>query len=178
MKRRLVGQPGQAVVWGLFVILIVTLLAAALLDVGRAESTRAELYHVAEDAAFVGAGRGRDYATYLATGTWTLDSVVAHDEALAQATARLDELQVQGRIQGYTFQVAVLSETMGGTVPGFPPVPRAGLAGITDWTESEPAVGVYIAADVPAILFGLVNGADYVTVHVFSAAGLAEAQQP
>jgi len=175
VKRHLVGQRGQAAVWGLFIILIVTLLAAALLDVGRAQATRAELYHVAEDAAFVGAGRGRDYATFLATGTWALDSAMAYDEALAQATARLDELQAQGRIQGYTLQVAVLPEAAGGAVPGFPPVPRAGLGGIVDWTETAPAVGVYVAADVPTILFGLVDGADHVTVHTFAAAGLTAA---
>lgn len=165
------NKDGYVALWGVLIFFVLALLAVALTDVYHLEVARAALHQVAGEAALVGASQGRDWAHYTATGYWALNGPVTHAAAERSARASL----ARHDIVDYDLQVAVLPEPMGGAVPGFPPVARAGIGDVRDWSAAEPAVGVYIAADVPTFFFGyVVAGTERVTVHAFQAAGVAD----
>ncbi|MBU0493645.1 MAG: hypothetical protein KKA73_29265 [Chloroflexi bacterium] len=163
---------GQALFWVILGLLIVLIVGAGTLDVYQCETTRAGLYQVAAEASLIGVSRGRDWSYYTVSGQWALDNDVAYAEAWAAAQMAL----AQRNLTAVDLQIAVLPDPSGGVVAEFPPVPRADLGQASDWSTDEPAVAVYIAADVSTTFFGWINASDHVTVHVFSAAGLAALQ--
>ena len=74
-------ERGSASVAGLFFTLILTVLAAAIVDVYRIQDTRTFAYSAANDAALRGASFGRDWDQFTATGEMYLDPYVATDAA-------------------------------------------------------------------------------------------------
>ncbi len=156
--------------WGVLASLVLILAAAAVLDVYRLSTTRNWAYQIASDAALRGVGRGRDFASLAASGVMSLDEGAAVYEAMSAASAALAE---KG-ISRYVLDARALP--LGGTVYGFPPVPRASQSGEGHWSSPEPAVGVYLEISVPVVFFGWVNGASDVPVHAFGAAALANAR--
>lgn len=163
---------GSATLAGVFVVLILVLLAAALVDVYRIQDTRAFAYSAANDAALRGASFGRAWDRFTATGEMGLDPLSAENAA----QSALGELLAARGIVPYAYEIQVLPDPGGGSVANFPPVARAELTGAPAWTEARPAVGVYLAIPVPTILFGFVNGNQPVTAHAFAAAGIVEVQ--
>ncbi|MBI3915033.1 MAG: hypothetical protein HY327_12720 [Chloroflexi bacterium] len=163
------AERGQATVAGVLFILIFVVIAAALTDLYRLQDVRTFAYSAANDAALRGTSLGRDWNQFTATGELTLDAVVA-DRAAQNALASL--MQARG-IADYTFQVRVFPASSGGTLSNFPPVARASLFCSVEpcvWTESKPAVGVYIEIPIQPIFFGLINGNQPIRVHAFAAA--------
>ncbi len=163
---------GSATLVGMLAVMILLLLSAAIVDVYRIQAMRTFGYSVANDAALRGASLGRDWTTFTQTGQLALDPAQAHDAAQA---ALSNELSLHGVIS-YTADIRVLPDSTGGTIPNYPPVPRASLINRASWNERAPAVGVYLAIPVDTILFGLVNGNQPITIHAFAAAGVAQAQ--
>ena len=159
---------GQATAGGVVFIMIIILTAAVLVDVFHLMQVRNFAYGLAADAALVGASLGRDFTGYYEQphrGELWLDE---HEARIAAENHVAEEMAAHG-ITDYYVQVEVITSPHGGTIPHFPPVPRASLAGITHWTTDEPAVGVYLAIPVDTNLLGLVNGGGPVTVHAFHA---------
>jgi hypothetical protein len=163
-------ERGQTAVSGLLFTLILALIVAFLVDVYSLKETRSFAYDLASEAALIGAARGRDFSHFISTGEIRILEDVAREEAL--------EVIVEGMgrrgITDYEVRIEVLPE--GGTVFGFPPVPRASQFGSSDFSSEEPAVGVYLAIPVRVYFFGLVVGGESVTVHVFAASGIASAE--
>lgn len=162
---------GNASIAGLFLVLIVSVLAGALVDVYRLQDVRTFAYSVANDAALRGVSRGRDWAQFTATGEMSLDPYRATDTA--QET--LEVLMAARGLPQFQYQIGVIPDPAGGSFT-LPPacVARASLWGSTTWTETRPAVGVCLQIGVPTILFGLVNGGQPITVNAFAAAGVSE----
>jgi hypothetical protein len=160
-------EAGQMVVAAVLLVATVILVAGAIVDVYRLQETRSWAYRAAEAAALAGAASGRDLGAVYTTGQPRIDPAAGHDaaeQALQEALARRG-------VAGATYRVEVLE--WGGTVAGFPPVPRADMWGLPDWTSPEPAVGVYLTLPVETFLLGLVTGDEPVTVHAFAAAGVS-----
>jgi hypothetical protein len=165
------NERGSATVAGLFFTLILTVLAAAIVDVYRLQDTRTFAYSAANDAALRGASFGRDWTEFGETGQMSLDSNAASSAA---QSALADAMQRRG-IADYASQVQVMPNPGGGlsTLPASCAA-RASLWNTNTWTETQPAVGVCVQIQVPTILFGLVNGNQPVTVNAFAAAGVVE----
>lgn len=161
-------ERGQVVVWSLMLAIAFVLVLAVLCDIYGLQETRAWVYEVASDAALTGAGRGRDFDEYMATGQIRLD----RSEARNMAEAIVDQEMSQRGITTYTRQVEVF--VPGDAVPSpFPPVGRAQLRyleGVSQWSPTRPSVGVYLALPVPVFFAGLTSLSGSVTVHAFSAA--------
>ena len=164
---RLSDARGAAALWGAMASLVLILAAAGVLDAYRLSTTRDWAYQVASDAALRGVSRGRDFASLTGGGVMKLDEGAAVYEAMSAASAALAEKGVSS----YVLDARALPQ--GGTIYGFPPVARASQSGETNWSSTEPAVGVYLEVPVSVVFFGWVNGARTVPVHAFGAAGLA-----
>ncbi len=163
-------ERGQMVPAALLVLLLLAALAAAVLDVGQLLHVRQRVYQITADAALQGARAGAQYEAYVLGGAVTLDPVSATAQAQTVVIAGLHA----AHITTYTVQIAVLADAGGGVVPGFPPVAQADATGAADWSSAEPAVGVYVAADVPTLWLHWILGTATVPVHAFSAAGIAQ----
>ena len=161
-------ERGSATLAGVLFSLILIVLAAAIVDVYRIQDIRTFTYSAANDAALRGASFGRDWNRFTTTGQLGLNETVATNTATNALTA----LMQMRRLTDYTYQVKVLPDPGGGTVSHFPPVARAELKGRADWTETQPAVGVYVQVTVPTLLFGLIDGNQPIQVHAFAAAGV------
>lgn len=162
---------GNASIAGLFLVLIVSVLAGALVDVYRLQDLRTFGYSVANDAALRGVSQGRDWAQFTATGEMSLDPYRATDTA--QET--LETLMAARGLPQFQYQIGVIPDADGGSFQLPPPcMARASLWASSTWTETRPAVGVCVQIVVPTILFGLVNGGQPVTVNAFAAAGVSE----
>lgn len=161
-------ESGQVIAWSLMTAVVFVLVLAILCDIYALQETRAWLYGVAADAALCGVAKGRDYATYMATGQISLD----RDEARGMAEVTIEREMNRRGITSYTRQVEAFLP--GDPVPSpFPPVERAHLGyggGVSNWSPTRPSVGVYLAVPVPVFFCGLVNLSSSVTVHAFSAA--------
>jgi hypothetical protein len=158
---------GQGAVAALLMVMIIALLAGGMVDVYRLQEARHWAYRAAEAAALDGAATGRDLSAIYVVGQPRIDPDAGYEAA---EDALLDALARRGAA-GATYRIEVLE--WGGTAAGFPPVPRADMWGASDWTSSEPAVGVYLAVPVDTFLLGLVSGNQPVTVHAFAAAGVS-----
>jgi hypothetical protein len=163
-------ERGSATLAGILFALILVVLAAAIVDVYRVQDIRTFAYGAANDAALRGASFGRDWNRFTATGELGLDTAIATNAA----TNALTELMQTRGLATYTYRIEVLPDPGGGTINDFPPVARAELRQRSDWSESEPAVGVYVEISVPTLLFGLINGNQPIAVHAFAAAGVIE----
>ena len=158
--RLLSDRRGQTFASGVVAVLLLIAVAAALVDGLHLLSMKQRCLEVASAASLRGASRGRDYAYYLATGQIALDRSAAQTEAFDAAAAGLSGLG----LSGYTIQVEVLDAPGGGSLAGFPP-------GRT-WSETEPAVGVYLEVPVDTVFMQAINGGSPVVLHVFAAAGV------
>jgi hypothetical protein len=158
---------GQGIVAALLMVMIAALLAGGMVDVYRLQEARHWAYRAAEAAALDGAATGRDLSAVYVVGQPRVDPDIGY---AAAEDALLDALARRG-VGGAIYRIEVLE--WGGTAAGFPPVPRADMWGASDWTSSEPAVGVYLAVPVDTFLLGLVSGNQPVTVHAFAAAGVS-----
>ena len=154
---------GQTMASGVVAVLLLIAVAAGAVDGLHLLTLRQRCLEIASAAALRGASAGRDYAGYLATGQIGLDVVAAGDEAAMAADAALTALG----LSGYTIKVEVLDAPGGGSVADFPP-------GQT-WTETQPAVGVYLEVPGDTALMQAVIGSP-ATLHVFAAAGIATQQ--
>ncbi|CAG0963409.1 hypothetical protein ANRL3_01031 [Anaerolineae bacterium] len=164
-------ERGSASIAGIFFTLILTVLAAAIVDVYRIQDTRTFAYSAANDAALRGASFGRDWDRYMSAGTLFLDPNVATNSA----QNALENVMFARGITNFRYQIGVIPNPGGGTfnLPA-PCVSRASLWDTTTWTETRPAVGVCVQVPVPTILFGLVNGNQPIPVNAFAAAGVVE----
>lgn len=156
------------IVAAVLLVAILILVIGAMVDVYRLQETRSWAYRTAEAAALAGATLGRDLSAVYTTGLPHVDPAtgyVAAEQAVLEALARRG-------VTGATCDIRVI-EWGGETIPGYPPVARADMWGTTDWTATEPAVGVYLAVPVETFLLGLVSDSGPVTVHAFAAAGVS-----
>ena len=67
-------------------------------------------------------------------------------------------------LSGYTLRVEVLNAPGGGSLADFPPA--------RTWSDTEPAVGIYMEVPVETVFMQAVNGGGPVVLHVFAAAGV------
>ncbi len=163
-------ETGQAAVASFVLTMILVLIAGGLVDVYRLQEARNWGYRAAEAAALAGATLGRDLAPLYdpAIEGPRVDPVTGHIRAEEVLRESLDRRGVTDA----SYQIEVLE--WGGTMLGFPPVARADMWMASDWTSSEPAVGVYLEMPVETWLLGLVSGDKAVDVHVFAAAAVTE----
>ena len=169
-------ERGQASAGGVMFTIIVVLISAILVDVFHLMEVRDFAYSLAADAALTGANLGRDYSAYY--NSPTRRGLLQLNAGWAQSQARQTVQEGMGQRgishSDYSVRIEVIPDTIGGTVPSFPPVPRASLGGISNWITDRPAVGVYLTVDVDTNFFGLVNGGQPVTVHAFQAVNVTE----
>lgn len=150
---------GQTIASGVVATLLLIVIVGALTDGLHLMSIRQRCIQIASAAALRGASVGRDYSGYLAGGQIGLDAAMAQAEAFDAADIALSVLG----LNGYTVQIEVLDAPGGGSIGNFPP-------GQT-WTETRPAVGVYLEAPGDTVFMQAVLAAP-VTLHVFAAAGV------
>jgi hypothetical protein len=165
-------ERGQGTVLGLLLTLVLVLLAAGIVDLARLWEYRAWGYRVAESAALAGLGESRDYAGYVATGAISLDAAVAYEDAVH---ALEEALAQRPDVTAVVYDVRVHEHVSASTYPGYPPVPRAGMAA-GDWSPTGPAVGVYLEFAVEPLLYGWIQGNRPVSIHVFAAASVVTAE--
>lgn len=163
-------EGGQAVLAAMVLTMIVALIAGGLVDVYRLQEARNWAYRAAEAAALAGATLGRDLSPVYdpVMGQPRVDVSRGRSQARDVLRASLNRRGVSGA----SYRIEVLE--WGGTVPGFPPVARADMWGASDWSCSDPAVGVYLEVPVETWLLGLAVGDNPVTVHAFAAAAVTE----
>jgi hypothetical protein len=157
------NQRGNSFVYGALGTLLLILAVAALYDVYAAYQYRTWAYEVAGEAARYGTVygvRGVDAAT----GELLFDELWAYGgaEGFLQKVTHLKGLT------GYTYDIRVITDSEGGTIAGFPPVPRANLDG-GYMRLTAPGVGVYLTFAVPTMWLGVLDR-DAFQLHVFSAA--------
>lgn len=160
---------GMGLAGGFLLMLVFILLAGVLVDVYTLERARDWGFRAAQDAALIGASKGRDWESLSAAGI-RLDPETAKTEAEHHVTAAA----AAAGLTSYTIDVRVLPDFNGGTVAGYPPVSRASVFGHVDWASPEPAVGVYLEFPVATTFLGILNGNAPVTLHTFAAAGVAQ----
>lgn len=168
-RKRGCRERGQAVTAMVLMVMVMVFIAGAAVDVYRLQEARSWAYRAAEAAALAGATLGRDLSSVPTHGAVRLEpgtAVSAAEQSLVEA------LQRRG-VSGYAYDIRI-SEWGGETFGGYPPTARADMWGSSDWSPSEPSVGVYLAMPVSTYIFGLVNGNAPVTVHVFVAASVAD----
>jgi hypothetical protein len=166
------------------------------------EEGRAWGYRVAQDAALAGAS-GQvsgvsnwvvfqptvDPAKPTATpgGSTCIDPVLIKLDESAAYSAAEDMLKAEMTARGfhytgdfitgdYLYEIKVLPDAAGGTIPNWPPRQVRLGAGRGQWSATAPAVGVYISFRVSTFLMSIV-GQSTIEVHVFAAAGVAEPAQ-
>ncbi|ROO60365.1 putative Flp pilus-assembly TadE/G-like protein [Micromonospora sp. Llam0] len=113
---------GSATAFGLFLIVVVLVLAGAILEGGNAMSARGHATHIAQQAARAGANQ-LNLAALRDTGVVQIDPAAAQ----AAATAFLAQLGEQGTVTATTEQVSV---TVTVTRPGIL-VPVLGIDTLT-----------------------------------------------
>ncbi len=169
LRRLIHDRRGQAALNGFFMVLIFILIVAGLVDVYNLTTVRSWAYRAAEDASLRGAAAGRDWAYLVSTGLIRLDSTTATYEATSLLNR---ELALHG-LAASTVDIRVIAGPGGGTVVGYPPLTRANIFSEADWTETDPAVGVYVVIPVSTTFFGLINGGASIDIHVFAASAVS-----
>jgi hypothetical protein len=162
-------ERGQAAVASVLLVVILIFIAGGAVDVYRLQEARSWSYRTAEAAALVGVTLGLDFSAVYTDGRVRVDPGVGY----ANAEQVLVESLAHRGVSGYTYDIRV-AEWGGEIFPDYPPVGRADLWGVSGWTPSEPAVGVYLEVPVRTYILGLVNGNSPIMVHVFAAAGVGE----
>jgi hypothetical protein len=187
---------GQVLILAVVIILLFIFVATALLDVYHIEEARNWGYRVAQDAALAGAS-GKvsgtsNWVVFQPTIDPTLDTPtpggstcidpvqIELDPGNAEAAAEnmlLAEMSARGfHPADYEYDIRVIWQVGGDTIPNYPTVPVRLGANRGDWSSTAPAVGVYISFRVSTFLMSIV-GRSTVEVHVFAAAGVAEPAQ-
>jgi hypothetical protein len=162
------SESGQAVILGLFMLLVFITLAVVFVDGYALVEARNWGYQVAQQAALAGVSAGRDWASS-ENGCLELDETIARDQT---EWILGSELALRG-ITGYTYEVRVLPEASGGSYSDFPPqTVRLGEAR-GGWTEQAPSVGVFLTFPMNTFLMSFV-GRSTVPIAVFAAASVAE----
>lgn len=162
-------RKAQAAVWGLLTILILVIIAGGLVDIYRLFAARNWALSVAQEAAMIGASRGRDWNAVSNDGFIQLDSAVAASEAQNVITSAM---QIR-RISGYSVDTRVLPDPFGGMISGFPPRPVRLGETLGNWSSDELAVGVYLEVPMDWTLldvFGIVPK----EIRVFASAGVVQ----
>ena len=162
-------RKAQAALWGFLAMLALIAIAAGLVDLYRLFAARNWGYAVAQEAALLGASKGRDWVAFAAGGLARLDVAAAQAEAEGLARAEL----AQRGIAAYQLDVRVLPEPDGGMIPNFPPHPVRLGQGLGAWSSDEPAVGVYLSFPVEWLLLDQIGIAQK-SVSVFAAAGVTQ----
>lgn len=162
-------RKGQTAAWGFLAMLVFIAISAGLVDVYRLYAARNWGYRVVQEAALIGASKGRDWAAITSSGHIRLLESTARNEAVQRVQA---EMAARG-IATYQLDVRVLSETTGGTLPGFPPRPVRLGQRLGAWSSNEPAVGVYLSFPVEWLLLDRIGVVEK-NVSVFAAAGVAQ----
>ena len=162
-------RKAQSAVWGLLTILVFIIIASGLVDIYRLYAARNWAYNVAQEAALIGASRGRDWAYVSATGNIRLTSVLATSEAHQIIIA---EMNTRG-VSGYSVDIQVLPDPAGGTITAYPPLPVRLGNGRGDWNTNEPSVGVYLTIPVDWLLLNRL-GITEKSISVFASAGVVQ----
>ena len=157
---------GSSAPLGALLAALAILLVGAVYDVYAVYHYRTWAYEATGEAARAAlvAESSWDWAAFHATGELTLNPIAARQRAGAFLS---DEIARAG-VSGAVYDVRVITGAAGGTVPGFPPVSHANLAG-GDMTLTAPGVGVYLAFPVETAWLGLIQRQEYL-VHAFSSA--------
>jgi hypothetical protein len=193
---------GQVLILAVVVILLFIFVATALVDVYHMEEGRTWGYRVAQDAALAGASGQvsgvSNWVVFQPTvdptvptptpgGSTCIDPVLIKlDEATAYSAAeKMLKAEMTARgfhytgdfISGdYLYEIKVIPDSGGGTIPNWPPRQVRLGAGRGEWSTTSPAVGVYISFRVSTFLMSIV-GQSTIEVHVFAAAAVAEPAQ-
>ena len=145
------------------------IMAAGLVDIYRLYSVRNWAYSVAQEAAMIGASRGRDWSMVTSSGEIQLNPETARQEADQTITL---EMNNRG-ISTYQADIRVLAYPGGGEIADFPPAPvRLGLDR-GRWGSNQPAVGVYLSLPVDWLILDSFRIAPK-SVSVFASAGVAQ----
>lgn len=148
--------------------LVLLAICATLIDLYNLATARAWADRVCQEASLQAVNSGRDLQAYITDGQVRLDPAVAEQEAEAVVQERLSEKGIAPA--KCEVQVEVLPT--GGAVPGFPPVGNASVLG-RDFQSPDPAVGVYLALQVPTTFMRALGLGQETTVHAFAASALS-----
>jgi len=163
---------GQALALGIFLLLVLFMMGSVALDLYYLFETRNWAYGVAQNAALIGASRGRDFENVLTNGAIRIDESVATDTAESIVQAEMEERDFVP--SAFALNVRVLPDAAGGMIAGYPPRDVRFGDARGDWSTTEAAVGVYM--EVPVEMFILsIFGLDIKHVYVFAA---TEAMDP
>jgi hypothetical protein len=162
-------RKAQSAVWGLLATLLYIAIAGGLVDIYRLYAARNWAYSVAQEAALIGASRGRDWSSISASGEIRLILATTKSETEKRIAT---EMAARG-ISVYTVDVRVLPDPLGGRVAGYPPRPVRLGRDRGEWSSNEPAVGVYLSMPVDWLLLDRL-GIIEKSVSVFAAAGVSK----
>jgi len=130
-------------------------------------------YQAAQQAALAGVSQGRDWES-LASPPCAGGPAPIHLDASTAQKAATNLLQQEMSLRGivdFTSDVRVLPDYEGGSISGYPPAAVRLGAGRSNWSSSEPAVGVYLSFPVNTFLLSFV-GRPTVQINVFASAGV------
>ena len=159
---------GQAMILGLFFLLVFLALGAALVDGYALVEARNWGYQAVQQSALAGASTGRRWDS-VEDGCIELDESRAYETATSVLESELD----RRGLSGFHFEVQVLPGAFGGSLPDFPPQ-SVRLAGWQmGWTVHEPAVGVYLSFPVHTFFLSIFH-LPSVPIYVFASASVAQ----
>jgi hypothetical protein len=185
---------GQVLVLAIIIILLFIFVATALIDVYHLEEARNWGYRVAQSAAMAGvSGNATSWIVFQPTIDPVADTPIPRSppcndpvqvqlnagEAYSAAQAMLQrEMSARGFSSpvDYDYDIRVIPNVGGDTIPNYPTVPVRLGASRGDWSAANPAVGVYLSFRVHTFLMSIV-GRNTVEIHVFAAAEVSEPEQ-
>ncbi len=164
-------ERGQVAVLAVILAMLFIGLAGALIDVYVLLEARNWAYQAAQQATLAGVSKGRSWSGVTADRGClepiTLNAVTARNEA---ENFLHQEMSLRG-IADYDYEVRVLPDATGGSIPGFPPQTVRLGEGRGSWRISEPSVGVFLS--FPAQTFFLAFfGRPQVQMDVFAASSI------
>jgi len=168
-------ERGQIAVGYVVLVMLFFLLASVLVDAYSLLEARAWGYQAAQQAALAGVSQGRDWdglSSPLCTGGPAPIQLDANAAESAAASLLQQEMALRG-VTGYSFDIRVLPDYDGGSIPGFPPKTVRLGEGRSSWSSPEPAVGVYLSFPVSTFLMSFV-GRPTVQLYVFASAGVVQ----
>ena len=161
------AQRGNGLIYGALGTLLLLLVVGGVYDVYTGYHLRTWAYQVTGEAARYGTTQGVTLNPF--TGELTVAPLMAQTAANSFLAVALDR---QRAISGVHWEARVITAATGGSVPGFPPVPRANLDG-GDMRLTGPGVGVYLTFSYPTAWLGVIARSQ-MNVHAFSAAQVTE----
>jgi len=165
------SESGQVVVLGVILAMLFIGLAGALIDVYVLLEARHWAYQAAQQATLVGVSKGRSWSGVTADRgclePMTLNATAAGSEA---ENLLHQEMTLRG-ITDYAYDVRVLPDATGGSIPGFPPQSVRLGDGRGSWSLSEPSVGLYLTFPVQTFFLAFF-GRPQVQMDVFAASSI------